>query len=131
MPSSTPSLTPPQPPTTTTEPPPNPSTKTEPTSPEQCDILIIGAGAAGLLASLRAHSHGLTPLLIEKTAYLGGTSALSGGSVWIPNNHITLSSGIQDSLPTALTYMSSTIGDVGPVSSLERKMAFLTHGPEM
>src|SRR3954451_11717677 len=68
------------------------------------DVLIVGAGAAGLLAAIRAHHHGLTPLLIEKTAFLGGTSALSGGSVWIPNNHITLAAGNKDDLPSALAY---------------------------
>jgi hypothetical protein len=137
MASSTPSVSSPRPPINTNS-PPN-STPNKPGEGEapplgsdlQCEILIIGAGAAGLLAALRAHLHSLKPLLIEKTSFLGGTSALSGGSVWIPNNHITLSAGIQDSVPNALSYMNATIGDVGPVSSLERKMAFLTHGPKM
>jgi succinate dehydrogenase/fumarate reductase flavoprotein subunit len=97
----------------------------------QYDILIVGAGAAGLLAALRTHYHGLHPLIIEKTASIGGTSALAGGSVWVPNNHISLSAGVHGSLPAALAHLTSTIGDVGPASSLKRRTAYLKKGPEM
>ncbi|KAN0101548.1 3-ketosteroid dehydrogenase [Hyaloscypha variabilis] len=125
------------------KPPNNSSSKIEAstsTPNPQCSILIIGAGATGLLASLRAHHQGLTPLLIEKTPFLGGTSSLSGGSVWIPCNPITFppptstassKPSNQDSLPSALTYLTTLIDPIGPVSSLERKLAFLTQGPKM
>lgn len=44
---------------------------------ETCDVLIVGTGAAGLVAALRAHYHGLKPLVIEKSAWIGGASAVS------------------------------------------------------
>ena len=50
------------------------------------DVLIIGAGAAGLTAALTAHECGATVTVIEKGARLGGTAAISGGIVWVPDN---------------------------------------------
>ncbi|KAL5323056.1 hypothetical protein ACEPPN_007584 [Leptodophora sp. 'Broadleaf-Isolate-01'] len=96
------------------------------------DILIIGTGATGLVAALRAHFNGLRPLLIEKSTHLGGASAISGGAVWIPNNHLSQRAGVKDSISNAFKYLETIIGDdVGPASSRERKMAFLTEGPKM
>ena len=95
------------------------------------DVVIVGAGATGLIAALRAHFHGLRPLLIEKSTQIGGASAVSGGGVWIPNNHISQRAGVQDSLSNALKYLETIIDDVDPVSSRERKMTFLTEGPKM
>lgn len=95
------------------------------------DIFIIGSGAAGLVAAIRAHHHGLKPLVIEKSPYIGGASAYSGGGVWIPNNYLSAAAGVPDSIPNALKYLETVVKDVGPCSSRERKMAFLTNGPEM
>ncbi|MGH8330664.1 MAG: FAD-binding protein, partial [Pseudomonas sp.] len=50
---------------------------------ECCDVLVIGSGAGGMTAALRAHDLGLNALLIEKSAEYGGTSAVSGGGIWI------------------------------------------------
>ena len=49
------------------------------------DVVVIGAGAAGMSAALFAAIRGARTLLVEKTALVGGTSALSAGSLWIPN----------------------------------------------
>jgi 3-oxosteroid 1-dehydrogenase len=100
-------------------------------SEENCDILIVGSGAAGLVAALRAHSHGFKPLIIEKSSQIGGASSYSGGGVWVPNNYVAQAAGNQDSVADALTYLETIIGDVGTASSRERKMAFLTHGPDI
>lgn len=94
------------------------------------DVLIVGSGAAGLAAALRARSHGLSPLLVEKHSKIGGTSAYSGGGVWIPNSHLH-GPEVKDSPDEALTYMEALIGDAGPASSRERKVAFLDNGPKM
>ena len=95
------------------------------------DVLIAGSGAAGLVAALAADSHGLSSLLVEKTDKIGGTSAYSGGGLWIPNNVVAQAAGLKDSFEEALTYMEDIIGDAGPASSKERKLAFLREGPKM
>ena len=51
--------------------------------------------------------------------------------MWIPNNPVSLAAGLQDSFEEALTYMETVIGDVGPASSRERKVAYLQNGPEV
>jgi succinate dehydrogenase/fumarate reductase flavoprotein subunit len=93
------------------------------------DVLIVGTGAAGLLAALRAKHHGLNPIIVEKSAKIGGTSSFSGGVMWIPNNGLTV--GVEDSEEEALAYLNAIIGDVGPVSSPARRLAFLQNGPKM
>ena len=97
----------------------------------KADFIVVGTGAGGLVGAISAKLNGLNPLIIEKTAHWGGTSALSGGGVWIPNNHLMQRDGVEDSFDAALAYMEATIGDVGPASSSERKAAYLNVGPEM
>src|SRR5262249_27343050 len=94
------------------------------------DVLIVGSGAAALTAALRARFHQLKPLIVEKSANIGGTSAYSGGGLWIPKSHVsTLGDG--DSIEEALGYMEALIGDAGPASTRERKVAYLRNGPKM
>jgi succinate dehydrogenase/fumarate reductase flavoprotein subunit len=95
------------------------------------DVLVAGSGAAGLVAALRADWHGLSTLLVEKSDKIGGTSAYSGGGLWVPNNAVTEADGLRDSFDEALTYLDDIIGDAGPASSHERRVAFLTEGPAM
>lgn len=95
------------------------------------DVLIVGSGAAALTAALRAKSHNLNPLVIEKTSHVGGTTAYSGGGLWVPNSGLHPRTA-SDSFDEALKYMQATI-DVQPTksSSLARKKAFLENGPKM
>ncbi|NIJ17619.1 FAD-binding protein [Sphingobium vermicomposti] len=97
----------------------------------KADFIVVGTGAGGLVGAISAKLNGLNPVIIEKTASWGGTSALSGGGVWIPNNHLMQRDGVEDSYEAAFAYMEATIGDVGPSSSSERKAAYLNVGPEM
>lgn len=53
---------------------------------EETDVLVIGSGGAGLLAALRSHSHSLKCIVVEKSNLIGGTTAMSGGGLWISNN---------------------------------------------
>jgi glycine/D-amino acid oxidase-like deaminating enzyme len=53
---------------------------------EECDVLVIGSGAAGLSTAVRAAFGGLTVIVVEKDAFIGGTSAVSGGWLWLPGN---------------------------------------------
>ena len=52
------------------------------------DVVVIGAGAAGMAAALFSSIRGARTLVVEKTEFVGGTSALSAGSIWIPNTHL-------------------------------------------
>lgn len=91
----------------------------------KCDVLVVGSGAGALLAANRAHDLGLNVIVIEKSDRYGGTSALSGGGIWIPNN-----SGIReyDGYEQALTYFRAcTRGLVGD----EKLRAYLDSAPEM
>ena len=69
------------------------------------DLIVVGSGAGALLAAIAAHDGGLRPLVIEKTNMVGGTSALSGGGIWIPVNDDMAKAGIPDSTDTAFGYV--------------------------
>ena len=71
------------------------------------DILIIGAGAAGLTAALSAHDSGAQVTIIDKGDQLGGTAAISGGIVWVADNPQMKAAGIEDSSEAALAYFQS------------------------
>ena len=80
------------------------------------DVVVVGSGAAGLTAALRA-ARSARVGLFEKTELLGGTSSISGGAVWIPNNHLMSDAGLSDSPREALSYLESLasgslVGDV-------------------
>ncbi|GLV26749.1 FAD-dependent oxidoreductase [Sphingobium sp. Cam5-1] len=72
---------------------------------EETDVLVVGSGAAGCSAALAARTSGAEVLLLERTDKLGGTSAVSGGVPWIPNNHHMQEIGRSDSREQALTYL--------------------------
>ena len=69
------------------------------------DLLIVGSGAGAMGTAICVHDRGAKTLLIEKTALYGGSSAMSGGSLWIPNNHLMAAAGMRDSPAEALTYL--------------------------
>jgi len=73
----------------------------------EVDIIVIGAGAAGLTASIAASESGASVAVIEKSDQLGGTGAISGGIMWIPNNPHMADAGLNDSIEDALNYFRS------------------------
>lgn len=91
----------------------------------EVDLLVAGTGAAGLSAAIAGRRSGLDVLLVESENRWGGTTGISGGGLWVPNNPLMQRDGAPDSLEEALTYMDTVIGDVGPHTSRERKLAFL------
>lgn len=92
------------------------------------DFLVIGSGAGGMTGAIRAHDLGMQTLVVEKGTCYGGTSAMSGGSIWIPNNHLMPSVGVKDSDEEALTYLKSlTKGEVDD----SRLLAFIRKGADM
>jgi hypothetical protein len=88
------------------------------------DVVVIGAGAAGMSAALFSSIQGARTLLVEKTAFVGGTSALSAGSIWIPN---TCHAGVSDSPANVERYLQQIIGNHAD-SGLRAR--FLKAGPE-
>ena len=92
------------------------------------DIVVAGSGAAGMTAALTAARHGLSVVVIEKTSHFGGSTARSGGGVWVPGNSVLSRAGVRDSPELASTYLAHVAGDgVSP----ERQRALLEHGPAM
>ena len=76
---------------------------------QEYDLIVVCSGAGALLGAIRAQEQGLKTLLVEKTDLFGGTSALSGGGIWIPLNYDQKNSGIKDDLETAFSYMKRCV----------------------
>jgi succinate dehydrogenase/fumarate reductase flavoprotein subunit len=94
---------------------------------EAYDVIVIGAGAGGMTAAAVAASEGLRVLVIEKTAFVGGTTAWSGGMVWIPVNGKMKQAGLDDSPSAAAKYLASTVPEA---ESADLRETFLARGPE-
>jgi 3-oxosteroid 1-dehydrogenase len=95
------------------------------------DLVIVGSGGGSMCAALVARSLGLEPLILEKTDKVGGSTAMSGGILWIPDNPVMKRAGVDDSYERARTYLDSVVGDAGPASSPQRREAYLRTGPRM
>ncbi len=95
------------------------------------DLVIVGSGGGGLVAALVAAESGADVLLLEKQPKLGGSTAMSGGVIWMPDNPLMRAEGVPDSHAEGMAYLAHVVGDAGPASSLERRDAFLSHGPQM
>ncbi|MBI2735506.1 MAG: FAD-dependent oxidoreductase [Rhodospirillales bacterium] len=72
---------------------------------DEADVVVLGSGAAALAAALTAAVAGLRTVILEKTEWIGGTSAMSGGMTWAPANPIAAAAGLSDSPEEALAYM--------------------------
>lgn len=94
----------------------------------RCDLLVIGSGGAGLTAAISARAQGLEVLVVEKEPVIGGTTAISGGWLWIPGNPVAARAGVTDSVEAATTYIQH---EAGNHFDPERTAAFLEHGPRM
>src|ERR1700757_4780370 len=95
---------------------------------QEYDVVVVGSGAAGMVAALTAAHEGLSTVVVEKAPHFGGSTARSGGGVWIPNNEILKRDGVTDTPEAARTYLHGIIGDI--VES-ERIDAYLKRAPEM
>lgn len=88
------------------------------------DLVVVGSGT-GLAAALSAHEQGLTVLVLEKTATIGGSVARSGGAYWIPANPALLREGSGDTIERGREYLDAVVGVSAP---RERREAYLDHG---
>jgi len=91
------------------------------------DVIVIGAGAGGMTAAAVAAAEGLSVLLIEKTECVGGTTAWSGGMVWIPANAAMKQAGIADSVSDAAGYLAATVPET---ENADLRKTFLARGPQ-
>lgn len=92
------------------------------------DVVVVGSGAAGLAAAVTAGLRGLSALVVEKTELYGGSTALSGGAIWVPGNFHLDEAGLGDTREKARAYLDATVGDRVPA---ERTDAYLDQGPRM
>jgi len=93
----------------------------------ECDVLVVGTGASGMSAAITAASQGLKVLVVEKEPRYGGTTARSGGWLWIPGTRLATEQGINEPPGAARTYLqheATTHFDPGRVD------AFLANGPK-
>src|SRR6266436_5059399 len=97
------------------------------TASESYDVVVIGAGAGGMTAAAVAAAEGLSVLVIEKTEFVGGTTAWSGGMVWIPGNAQMKQAGLNDSPSEAASYLAATVPEA---ENADLRETFLARGPE-
>jgi succinate dehydrogenase/fumarate reductase flavoprotein subunit len=92
------------------------------------DVIIMGSGAAGLTAALVAAKAGNKVAVLEKAPHFGGTTAISGGGIWIPASPQAKAAGVKDSVEIARDYVLGVVGNRAERSIIE---AYLNTGPEM
>ncbi|MFC5832676.1 3-oxosteroid 1-dehydrogenase [Nonomuraea insulae] len=92
------------------------------------DVVVVGAGAAGMTAALTAAKRGLRTVVLEKAPTYGGSAARSGAGIWIPCNEVILAAGVPDTPAKAAAYLARVVGAEVPA---ERQRAFLEAGPAM
>ncbi len=95
---------------------------------ERYDVVVLGSGAAGLTAAVTAADAGASVGLFEKADLIGGTAAMSGGIIWMPNNHHQAAAGVEDSRQDALAYLESL--SLGQIDS-DMAATFVDEGPQM
>src|SRR5690242_16082137 len=89
------------------------------------DFVVVGSGT-GMLAALAAAEAGLSVLIVEKSRYFGGSTALSGGGFWVPGNALLREAGVADSTERAGEYLRNVTAGETPES---RWRTHLEHGP--
>ncbi|TDD80206.1 FAD-binding protein [Actinomadura darangshiensis] len=90
------------------------------------DLVIVGSGGGGMTAALAAHDAGLSALIVEKGKRFGGSTAISGGGIWIPNNPTLKARGHDDSRESVRRYLDLLTEGRVPAARLD---AFVDHGP--
>lgn len=94
------------------------------------DFLVVGSGG-GLVGALRAAALGREALVVEKTEYIGGSTGMSGGVLWIPANPLLACAGVEDSMDEALAYLADVVGEPDAGSTLVRRRAYISSGCDM
>ena len=92
------------------------------------DILVVGSGGGGMVAALAASDLECKTLIIEKGSVYGGSTAMSGGAMWVPNNHLMKGEGLSDSSEEGLAYLKAITGGR---ASENRLRAYVDNAPEV
>lgn len=92
------------------------------------DVIVVGSGASGLAAAITARKNGASVLIVEKEPLYGGTTARSGGVLWVPCNPVSMSAGVVDTVDNARTYIRH---EAGSVFNEQKVDTFLHNGPRM
>ena len=92
------------------------------------DVIVVGSGAGAMTSALFAADQGLSVLIVEKSDRYGGTSAISGGGIWIPNNHYFKALGGNDSPELSMQYLKAATGEHADEGRLR---AYVEHAPQM
>ncbi len=95
-------------------------------SVDGAEVVVVGSGVAAMTAAIAAHDAGAGVLMVEGTSSIGGTTAVSGGGIWMPRNHHMAERGIDDSRDEALAYMHRLTAGRTPVEMLEH---YVDRGP--
>ncbi|CCW16392.1 fumarate reductase/succinate dehydrogenase flavoprotein domain protein [Sphingobium indicum BiD32] len=99
---------------------------------ETFDWVVVGSGAGSMISALVMRQADKSVVILEKTAWAGGTTAKSGGVMWIPANRFMLADGEQDSADAAMTYLDALQeldGNPAPGTSREKRLAYVTQAP--
>src|SRR5256885_1963996 len=103
-------------------------TSTASTWDHEVDILVAGSGAGGMVGAIAARAAGLSVLLVEKSKRFGGSTGLSGGGIWIPDNPVLRRRGHGDDRAKVRQYLEAIAGDRVPSERLD---AYAYRGPEV
>jgi 3-oxosteroid 1-dehydrogenase len=100
---------------------------------ETFDFVIVGSGGGSMCAALVMRRMGKSVVILEKTEFVGGSTAMSGGVLWIPNNHLNRAAGVRDSAERSLEYLDTLTSspDPGRGGTPARRRAFVEQGPKM
>jgi 3-oxosteroid 1-dehydrogenase len=100
---------------------------------ETFDFVVVGSGGGSMCAGLVMRRAGKSVVILEKTDLVGGTTARSGGVMWIPDNPFMRRDGVEDSSDKALAYLNAAIGDAkdAPGATPVRRRSYVTEAPRM
>ncbi len=100
---------------------------------ETYDFIVVGSGGGSMCAALVMRNAGKSVLIIEKTGLIGGTTAKSGGVMWVPNNPFMQRDGVPDSPEQAMQYLESVVGasENAPGTSRAKRQTYVDQAPRM
>jgi glycine/D-amino acid oxidase-like deaminating enzyme len=95
------------------------------------DLVVVGAGAAGLLAAAAARRLGDHVIVVEATGQAGGSTATEDGAVWLPGNPVMTKAGTQDSAAEAAAYLDALLGEPSDPIRVAQRAAFVKTAPKL